>query len=391
MELYVIDRCDVDRCFPLHGDYVLQVKDDYSRKVGRYECKKFYLLNVKRREKCEILPGFSKYDFIRITNCKKEHMNLFFVSCTHDKAYNTFNYNIIRYSFMTGEYDIVYDHTDRGEWLEEGRNLHIFVLDKDYFLFQQEIMDENDRIHIETWMYDIVEKTRIDIFYDDVLKNGIDEIINIEKNMCLIKTGFSAFADDRFDFNKSENYMNEQLSLINLNQFISELLINKKITYKKILEKSSDGITLPYIIKGPDYYIYSRLDMETHEETVTYKTLSDGEESVYIHKDVYRPSDIYIPSIVGGRLYYLLRNKESVRFVDPETMAVEYDFKDGRLKNVVNGFIIAENEIPFGVLKKTTTMVEVIDVVGADPVYYTKGEYVDCVSTNPDNLAIFVK
>lgn len=396
MDLRIISNSEEAVCEPLYGELVLQTVND-THKFKEYGGKKYFIFNIGLNERYEILPTVRKYDFIKIINCDTFSKYLYFCSAKEIKHSQKFFINIIRYSVVTGNSKEIFTLEEDMDVLNKQKRIKIFALDESYILIQNEYQKEDEFgnslgfMDIDISIADITTGKKRLISDKSLLKSGIDTIIPLIGNACLLKTGYSLIVDKRFDLIKESERPVEKLCMININQFISDLLLNKEQIYSEPIEKFEKNCTFPYIKKYHKHIIYSKVDMHTHIETLVVMTLEDKKIRTFTNKEVYRSHDLLNPCIINNDVYFITFKNGVYIFDDPDNAANNSKLENCKLKAIENSLVIVERNVPKTFLKKEHKCVEIYKNLSDDPIIHEKGSFVGAVSTNHDNLFIFTK
>lgn len=397
MDVRIINNCEDSECRGLYGELVLQSIDDVN-KIGEFVGKKYYIFNIGLNERYEILPTIIKYDFIQIIDCDFESKYLYFISCKEVKHQEKVSINLIRYSIVTGESKIMYSFEDDKSIIKNEKRMKIFVMDENHILVQNEYLKEDEFgnvlgfLDIDLVLIDVSDGKIRNIYDETLVASGIDTMIPIKRNVCIMKTGYSMIVDNRFDLIKENERPLERLAIINTNQFISDMLLNKKEVYCEPIDTIEKNGTYPYIKKFNELIVYSKVNMVSHLETVVVYNINDKNVKTYLNKDVFRSMDLLNPCILSDQKIYFIRYKDSQYFfMCGETGKTIYQLENCKLKQILNGLVIVERIQPKNLFRRAHSIIDIYRDLASEPVIKEEGSFVAAVSTNPDNMFVFTK
>ena len=397
MDLRIVSNCDKGRYYPIYGEFVLQESDGVNY-IGNFISKKYHIFNLGFNERYEILSSERKYDFIRIINCDFDSKDLYFASCKELKEPGMMSLSIFKFSIITGKSDVIYSYDDEIQKYYDNKRIKIYVLNEGYFLIQtsykryDEYNNDLGFVDITLELYDIKEKSSRIIDIPMLNKNGIDKIIPIKGNTCIIKTGYSMIKDNRYDLIKPEDRPLEQIGFININQFISDLLLNKKEFYFERIEKFESNVTYPYIHVEDNIISYSRVNYSEHSETIVYYDIDTKSIQTFRNNEAFRRADLLETYNINGKVYTLKKiddlNYELINLKDPKN---KHTFSGCKIVNITHGFVITERTVPKSLFRKPYDAVEVYKDLSDEPVISERGHVIDVIYTNKDNLYIFTR
>lgn len=396
MDVRIVSNCDDAVYKPLYGELVLQISNGVN-KIGPFVSKKCHIFNVGLNERYEALSSVPKYDFIEIIDCEYNSKYIYFVSCNDIKPKGRMSVSVYKYSIVTGKSDIIYTFNDEYSDYVKEKRMKIFILDENYILVQTEYLRKDDYDNdlgytdISVMLVDIKEETSQEILDNVIAHSGIDTVIPIRRNICLVKTGYSFMTDSRYDSIKPEERPTEYLAFININQFISDILLNKKQLHYEQIEKFDKDVTYPYVRLDDDYITYSKVNVAEHTETIVYYSLGDKSVRTFLNKQVFRASDLKSTALIDGEVHYCSKTADGCIFTEADNPKKEHRITGCNILKIIHGIIITERIVPKGFIKKPYTVVELFKGFSSEPVIREKGTVADVLCTDKDNIFIFTR
>ena len=222
----------------------------------------YYIYDILDGSSKEILPSIEKYNIGIVKDCSENTKYLYFANLFCNKDGNK-TISIIRYDINENVTQSIYSYEDDFMEYPHNKRLRIFIINDLYIFLQKEYLTYNEKktyagfFKFEIKFLNLKDDREYTINDSSMVKNGISDLIMVSENQCAIKTGFSLLVDNRYNELEKDEASLETVSLINLGQMISDLLISQdKIVYS-VIEQAFYTKTIPYIKKSGDYLIYT--------------------------------------------------------------------------------------------------------------------------------------
>lgn len=364
--------------------------DDPGLKKIRY-----ILLNVSDNSRREVLPQYDKYNIGDVKNISPSCEYIYFFNCNRDLGENT-EIRLMRYSITTGRHEIMFKFTDDIAMYSVAKRLKVFIMNEYYLLIQHEYLKTNlaenysGFFKFESFLYSINENKFYPVVDENISNNGINDIIGVSENQCIIKTGFPLLEDDRYSLMEKEEVSVEAVSLVNIGQLLSDIIIMQTSITFDTIEQAYYTKTIPYIDTREDYLIYSVTDTVDNYEEVIFYNIPEKKVTKCINKNVFKTEDLARAFVINDEPYICITKQGGIEFIDLKKAKIEYKF-DSRLhlENVIKSMFILTGENEKGLLRKAYNFCEVYDTQ-FNVILKEKGQYFDCKNFG-DILYLFIK
>ncbi len=396
MNVRIINNSLAKKYTEITKNLVLLTQDD-THQIGTFKGKKYYIYNIDKNEKYEILEEYRTFEFIEIVDCMYESKYLYFTACkTIDDAKQSID--IIRYNYVDNISEIIYGFYDDIIIYDSDKKTKIFVLDENYLIIQHEYLIENRAgnyqgyFDFELSFYSISERESIIVNDESFINNGIYGIWPLGHNICVIKTGYELLTDNRFHLLEADEVSNETIAIINVKQLISELLLKKQKVYMSVIDNCYYEKTFPYIKVVDNYVIYSKYNHGEKIEEVFFYDYTTKEKIKCSNKETYRNQDLLKPVIFFNKPYILRTGEDNYEFLSLEKNKIMFSLsKSYKLRSISNGIIIAEIVRKSFITGKAKNYIEVFQELNSEPSFRECANYVSSVWGGKDELYIFTK
>lgn len=373
MNIKLVKNLEEGDCIAVNRDFLLQITDD-NRQLDRFMGKKYFIFNPDNNERFEVMPEIPKYMLARVTYVIEEKNCIIFSSA---RQINEKELEIIfyRYNINNGEYSII--HSIVAELAAVGKKISIkvFVLSEDYCLF--EIVNSNDNGEsYELILKDVKNNKSLNVDNDMLNTKGIDKIIALSGNICAIKIG------------------TEITGIINVNRFISDMVLGLDSIYMDTLDESNGQMYLPYMRKYGDYILYLRKDGESgNDEVVIYNYLNKVKKVRY-SANISEDFNINNLHLINGVPYYFVNEDDGfISIVNLDNQKIEAEFPDDYVvEYVLEDMIVTSRHMDKKfIIGKDRSFVEVFRFPDMNhSVYKVNGIYGGCIE-HMDELLVFIK
>lgn len=355
---------------------------------------RYILLDISDNSRREILPQYDKYNIGDVKNVSSSSDYIYFFTFNQDGD-DSFEIRLMRYNIITGEHEIIFKYSDDITMYSIVKKLKVFVLNEFYLLVQQEYLKTNAAencsgfFKFESFLYNINDQKIYSVVDENLSTNGINDIIPVSENLCIMKTGFPLLQDNRYSLLEKEEVSVEAVSLVNIGQLISDILIMQTSITFDTIDQAYYNKTIPYIEVQDNYLIYSVTDtIENYEEVVFYN-INDKESTRCINKNVFKMEDLAKHYIINDEPYICISKATGIEFVNLKKAKIEYKFEENlKLETVEKNMFIFSGKSEKGLLRKSYHYCEVYDLQ-QNMILREKGDYFECKCFG-DNLYLFI-
>jgi hypothetical protein len=292
---------------------------------------------------------------------------------------------LVKYTIEEHEAVTLFTLEETIEDLKAGKELKVIVLDDNYIYVQKKMNKQ-----YEMYLFNHEDNSIIDICDETIIKSGIDKIIPLERNQCVIKTGYSVLEEALYDSLPEEDFPVERIGFINIKQFISDLVLKKENIYIDELDKGSQNRTFPYLKIMEGSIVYSRVDIKEHkEELVIYDYISKVAR-IRINTHLVRVSDLWNTYIINDTPYFLSEKEHETEFINLNTKKTEWIISgEYRIRFIKNNIIIVSTAHK-GIFGKENDFIMAYRYPDIETtIFKEKAKYTDCLITKNDELLIF--
>lgn len=365
MDIKVLKNKDYHNGRLLNHNLMLEMVESESR----YENINKVIYNIFDLEKSikyEILPRIEKHNLGEIIQVSTASDYVYFFNAYDNDNTNKQSISIIRYNYKSTKMECVLTLEDDIEEYAEFKKLKIFVLNDMYLLIQHEYLRKNlsetyaGYFDFEIELYNIKDGNRYHVVDENLINNGIDNMISISENLCVAKTGFSMLTDTRYNELTEDEASLEKISFVNIGQLVSDMLIHKNDIVIDTFEQAFYKNTIPYIKKIGDYIIYSKVNIEKREEEIVFYNYITKETRNCINKNVIRCLDLANPCVISEEPYIYIKREHAIDFLNLNTSKINITFDDSRsFMGICNNTFIFKAIMKKGILKKEKECYEI--------------------------------
>lgn len=358
---------------------------------------KLYLLNLSTSEKIEIASEYDVYSICTLKNISVNKDYIYFTTCT-DVISTKSCINICKYSVDTQELQIIYSFEDDLSLYNISKEVKIFIINEFHILIQNAYLRHNltetygGFFDYELYLYSYNDDIKTIIIDENLVNNGIDDIISLNEKMCVIKTGFSLLTDRRYEILSQEEVSVEGISFVNTGQLVSDILLSQKNIVLDTIDQSFYTSTIPYCKKAGDFLVYSKVNNDTHEEEITFYNYVTKSAKTCVNQNVLEVSSLAKTLVIKDIPYIMLLNDKGTSFynLDTNEIDIQYDsdYKfDCNLGDII--IVSSSNTSLFG--HKEKKYVSVYTYPKNDNLHTEKGEFISAYRTAEDNLYLIVE
>lgn len=356
---------------------------------------KYYIYNLENNTKVEILPKVKKYDLGSITNLNLNSKYIYFFNCMNLLNGKT-EINIIRYDYEEDECSTIYMFIDDINHYNGLKRMKLFVVNDLYIIVENEILRSNLKdtyegyLDFELYLYSFKDNRRIEILDENLVNNGIAAMIPISDVSCALKTGFSLLKDKRYKYLEKNETSVEGISIINPAQLVSDIMLMKQNIVLDTMDQTFYNVTIPSIKVDGDYIIYSKVNIENHEEEVIFYNYITKKASCCVNRNVFEEKDMTKYNIINNIPYVRLENKDKTEFYNLLKNKTEISFEKETVEDVVNDLIITTSH------KKTlfsgnASYINVYKYPQINLLHREKGVYTGNIATKQDYIYLLTR
>ena len=394
MGIHIIEneKDAVYRC--MTNDRVLEICEG-NGKIGGFKVYKYALLYHMNGIREEILPKIDKYDLIEVTSCEPLGNNIYFTGITEHTGGKAF-ITLYRYDADTKQLKDFYSYEDTLSLYPTQKKVKIFILDEDYIIIQNSYLRHNmadnyeGYFDVELSLYNIKVNNTVPIT-DPNLSLGIELLIPVSKNTCVIKTGFSVFPDDMYKKIDKTESVSEIIGLINVKQLITDILLKQRNVYIDVIDRVQYDKTIPKVKARSGVLIYSRVSPADEKEEIIFYNIGTGKTSVCVKNHVTGMDKLAKAYVLMGEPHVLVSRQGQSDLYNIATNTVTLHLNKGiSLKTVKNNYVILEKE-KNSLLGYPVFTTEVYEFPGEQLVIKEKAAYSDFSVTKNGDMYLFTR
>lgn len=348
MNLRLIKNAEhVEHSELLAKDIILETVYENSRYPDIKKIR-YYIYNVATNERYEILPKVHKLNIFKIRDTSLERKYLYITQYNPREDI----FQIVRYDWQIQKAGLLYRFEEPIDHFFSEKRLSIFVLNENNLLLQTESLRRNMSDNYEGYfdfsltLYNRTENKHYEVVDDNLVRNGITELIPVTDTVCVIKTGYSLFEDDRYTVLDKMEVSVESVCLVNVQQLVSDLIIGQNGIVMDSLDQTYYKQTIPYVRVEDGYVIYSKIDNENNEENVIFYHAASKKILSCINRGVVNTERMANPMIIKHKPYIRMNRTKKTDFLNLHTKQVELSFpNEQKVQNVLDDvFIISESK-----------------------------------------------
>ncbi len=369
MEIRLIKNFTRGRYRAVNNNLMLQIVDD-NKVFDKFTSKRIFLFDPFKNVHAEIMPEIAKFDAFKIYHgIKNKDFFIFSSFKMRSESEVMIEYYCYRISSLTCNLihtDIVSLDTIRKE-----DSIKIFALTQDFCMFQ--------RYDYETGMYDIVLKDITDdkgvkITNEKLVNEGLDCIIPLGGNKCCFKVG------------------NSLIGIVNVNQFVSDMILNLPMVFTDVLDKSSGDVSFTDMYDNNKNIIYIRKFPESDMEEIAIYDYVNNIKKVRQHDNSMTNFDYKRLCVMGDVPYIYFTDDNGTHFVNLNSQREEYLISsEYNVEYIFGEYIITSRNAGFAMLsKKNKKIIEVFKIPDiTHHIYKKRGTYNGYVVLDED-LLLFI-
>jgi len=386
------DKNAVYRC--MTNDRVLEITEG-NGKIGGFKVYKYALLYQTNGIREEIMPKIDKYDLIEVTSCEPLGNNIYFTGITEHTGGKAF-ITLYQYNADTKQLKDFYSYEDTLSLYPSQKKVKIFILDEDYIIIQNSYLRHNmadnyeGYFDVELSLYNIKVNNTV-LITDPNLSLGIELLIPVSKNTCVIKTGFSVFPDEMYKKIDKTESVPEIIGLINVKQLITDILLKQRNVYIDVIDRVQYDKTIPKIKARSGVLIYSRVSPAEEKEEIIFYNIGTGKTSVCVKNHVTGMDKLAKAYILMNEPHVLVSKQGQSDLYNIATNTVTLHMNKGiSLKTIKKNYVILEKE-KNNLLGYPVFTTEIYEFPGEQLVIKEKAAYSDFSIAKNGDMYLFTK
>lgn len=215
----------------LKDDIILE-KEYEDSKFSNIKKVHYFVYHLEDNIRKEILPRSEKLQVFNITDCQFQSDYIYFTEFD-DQYDGNYNLNIIKYNYIDDTYLKIITLKDNLNLYPDKKQIKIYILNESNLIIQRAIPRGNYKdnyagfFDFSSILFNFVDNKQYKINDENLINNGIEFMIPYNENSCIMKTGYSLFDENKHDLLEKEEAAVETLMVINIQQFISDLLLEQ--------------------------------------------------------------------------------------------------------------------------------------------------------------------
>jgi len=357
---------------------------------------RYFVYHLEENVRVEILPRMDKLEVFNISDCTFRSDYIYFTE--YDDQYDgTYAFNIIKYNYMDGTWSKIITLTDDMSFYPFQKQIKIFVMDDSNLIIQRAVVRRNLQDNYEGFfdfssiLFNFVENKQTPITDENLVLNGIDYIIPFTENTCIMKTGYSLLEDNRYELLSKEEAAFESLIMLNIQQFLSDLVLQQKSMIMPNFDQSFYDETIPVAKIVDNYLIYSKVNFEEKHEKVIFLNLSTRESLECINKGIGQQTVLEKTFIINGVPHIRIDKQNKTDFFNLEAKDISLSFNNTVDVVFVNNNIIVTSKEKKNVLGGYKDYVNIHKYPDPEIILQEKGRFVGAVASDDDTTYIFLE
>lgn len=371
MGIKLVKSFEEGRYSCLNKEFLLQIIDN-NKQLNNFSGKSFFVFNPLTNERFEVMPEVAKYDFARYVFIKRERNYTIFTS---GKQLNEQDVEVqfYKYNIDDGTAMMFYSKVVKLGAINETFFIKVFALPEDYCLIEFiDILNTDNKYELVIKNYN--SKKAITVNNKLISEYGLDKIVPLNGNLCAIKLG------------------DEIIGTININRFISDMVIGLENIYIDVLDRGNGQFSLPFARKYSDNLTYIKRDIATGNEEIVIYDYESKVKKVRFNDNEEDKSNLKRLYVINKTPYYLVDMEDGVSIINLNTQKAEaHLYNNLKVKYVSGDLIVVCKRLRKALLtgreREHVAVYRFPDTKHS--IYSINGQYGGCVE-HFDNLLIFV-
>ena len=283
----------------------------------------------------------------------------------------------------------------------DNKQIKIFILDESNLIIQRALPKVSANGLLKEFfdftlvLFDFVKNKQIVIEDENLKNNGIEFVLPYNETNCIMKTGYSVFENDRHLNLEKEEAAVENLIIVNIKQFISDLKLEQQNMVMNSIDQAYYDTTVINAKIIDNFLIYSKFNYEKNDEIIVFYDLisKKEEEKIYtcINKTTTGEYLLKNATVIDNKPYMIKKNSSGTQFFNLITNDVDATYpEDLNIKFVNNNTVISTfaDRTLFG---KEIKLVGIHKFPSKKIILQERGEYIGSVASNNETTYIFLK
>lgn len=364
-------------------------------KIGNLKTFNYVLIHHESNIREDIMPKIDKYDLIEVNSCISLENVIYFTGITEHTNGKIF-ITLYQYDVDTMQLKDIYAYEDTLSIYPLQKKVKVFILDEDYIIVQNSFLRPNMADNCQGY-FDVelflrnVKVNNIAPITEPNLSLGIDCMIPVSKNTCVIKTGFSVFQDSIYKKIDKTESVSEIIGLINVKQLITDILLKQRNVYIDVIDRVQFDKTIPKLKVRSGHLIYSRITPKEAKEEVVFFNIGTGKTYACVKNRVTGMDKLAKAYILMNEPHVLVSKQDETYLYNIATNAISLRLNKGiSLKTIKNKYVILEKE-KNSILGYPVYTTEVYEYPGGILVLKEKAAYSDLFVSRDNDIYLFTK
>lgn len=371
MGIKLVKNFEEGRYGVMNKEFLLQMIDN-NRQLEGFSGRDYYVFNPVTNEHFEIMPEVVKYDFAKYFFVRRERNYTLITSGRqineHDIEIQFYRYNIADNSSV-----MFYKRVVNLAALNESLFIKVFVLPEDYCLIEFiDILNKDNKYEFILKSYN--SKKEMKVNNKLLCRYGLDKMLPLNGNNCAIKIG------------------DELIGIININWFISDMIIGLENIYVDVLDQGNGQFELPFMRRYGNNLTYIKKDISAGSEEIVIYDYENKLKKIRFNSSI-ENIDLKKLWVINNTPYYFDVTDNGVSIINLNTQKNEAEISGAlSVKYVVGDLIVVSKTVKRRLsFLKNKELVQVFRMSDTkQPVYTVRGQFSCCVE-HFDDLLIFIR
>lgn len=395
MNIRFLAQAEFFNCIHLKEDIILE-KEYGEGNFDNLPRVRYFLYYLEENVRKEVMPHDDKIDIFQITNCQYDSDFIYFTSY-EELPLEGYIFNIIRYNIVDHTSTKIITLKDDATLYPKMKEIKIFVLDESNLIVQRSILQKKGNKGHEGFydhsllLFNFIKNKQISIYDENLVKNGIEYIVPCGENNCIMKTGFSLFQNNLHDQIDKEDASVESLFVINIQQFVSDLQLERQNLVMSAIDQSYYDTTIVHANIIDNYLIYSKYNFESNEENIIFYNIISKELYTCINNTSLNDSLLKNATVIDETPYMLTRNASGTQFFNLVSNEIVATYTEDFNIEYINNTTIISTSSEKNLFGKEKRYVNINKFPSKKILLQENGEYLGAVSSNRETTFIFLK
>lgn len=395
MNIRFLAQAEYFNCIHLKEDIILE-KEFCDDTLGVLPKVRYYLYYLEENVRKEVMPQYDKLEIFQITDCQFESDFIYFTEYD-EQPLGGYTFNIIRYNIVDHTSAKIITLKDDVNLYPDNKQIKIFVLDDSNLILQRSMLSERGEggcpgfYDHSILLFNFIKNKQINIEDENLIKNGISYIIPYAENNCIMKTGFTLFRNNLHNRLKQEDASIEALYTLNVQQFISDLQLERPNIVLNAIDQAYYDATIIHAKIIDNFLIYSKFDYEENIENIIFYNIESKELFTCINNTSLDKSLLKNATVIDQTPYMLTMNSSGTQFFNLKTNEIAATYSDEYEIQYINNTTIISTSTEKTLFGKEKKYVNINKFPSKKVILQENGEYLGAISSNSETTFIFLK